>query len=159
VTPVVADAAVDDDDVVRAAGAVPWRRRSDGAVEVAVVHRPRYDDWSFPKGKLEPGESFVEGAVREVAEETGLSGVIGAALPEVRYVDHRGRPKVVRWWLLEVTASDADVPTGATPQPGAVPNDEVDELRWLAPPAAARLVTYEADADLARLAATALGVD
>ncbi len=134
---------------VRAAGAVPWRRVGDG-VQLAVVHRPRYDDWSFPKGKLDPGESYADAALREVAEETGLVGELGAALPESRYVDHRGQPKVVRWWLLEVARPAAA--TGGAVDGGAVPNEEVDELRWLDPDAAAVLVTHAADAALARLA-------
>ena len=133
---------------VRAAGAVPWRRREDGGVELAVVHRPRYDDWSFPKGKLEVGESFAEGALRELAEETGLAGELGASLPEHRYVDHLRRPKVVQWWLLEVRGEASG---------GAVPNDEVDDLRWLSPGDAAALVTYEHDRTLAHLAAGLLG--
>jgi len=136
-------------DDVRAAGAVPWRRTDDGA-ELAVVHRPRYDDWSFPKGKLEPGESFADAALREVAEETGMVGDLGPVLPESRYVDHRGRSKVVRWWLLEVVPPAAASRGGV--EGGAVPNDEVDELRWLDPEAAASLVTHAADAELARLA-------
>lgn len=141
------------------------------------MHRPRYDDWSFPKGKLDPGESFADAARREVLEETGLVGELGPALPESRYVDHRGRSKVVRWWLLEVAgptdsgltdpgpagparaASPAGAvggaPTGAVAGEGAggaVPNDEVDELRWIDPAGAAALVTHAADAELARLA-------
>ena len=142
-------------DEVRAAGAVPWRRTADGDVELAVVHRPRYDDWSFPKGKLEPGESFTEGARREVAEETGLVGELGAALPECRYVDHRGRPKVVRWWLLEVVGPGGGE-SGGSLGGGAVPNDEVDVLRWLPPRAAASLVSYDHDEELAQRAAEIL---
>lgn len=136
---------------VRAAGAVPWRRRN-GVVEVAVVHRPRYDDWSFPKGKLEPGESFAEGAVREVAEETGLLGELGDALPTSEYVDHRGRDKVVRWWLLEVTG---EVATG--PGQVSVPNEEVDEVRWLPPGQAQALLTHASDVVLAIRAGALLG--
>lgn len=114
------------------------------------MHRPRYDDWSFPKGKLEADESFTDGALREVAEETGLIGVLGLPLPDSRYTDHRGRAKVVRWWLLEVTGH---------PEPGgAVPNDEVDELRWVTPREAARLVTHPVDAALARRAEELLGL-
>lgn len=120
---------------VRAAGGVLWRRGgSDGdIVEVAIVHRPRYDDWSFAKGKLDPGETFVDAAVREVREETGFDAAVGVELPEVRYTDNRGRPKVVRWWAME--------PTGGA----FVANDEVDVLRWVTPTAAAALLTYPAD--------------
>lgn len=141
---------------VRAAGAVPWRRTAGGGVKVAVIHRPRYDDWSFPKGKLEPGESFAEGALREVAEETGLVGELGEVLPESRYLDHRGRPKVVRWWLLEVAVPEGD-DAGEGSALGVVPNDEVDALRWLPPREAAVLVSYEHDRLLAERTAELLG--
>lgn len=141
---------------VRAAGAVPWRRTAKGGVELAIIHRPRYDDWSFPKGKLEPGESFAEGALREVAEETGLVGELGAVLPESRYVDHQGRPKVVRWWLLEVVGAESGAAADA-PGPGFVPNEEADALYWLPPWAAARLVSYEHDRQLAQHVAEILG--
>lgn len=110
-----------------------------------MVHRPRYGDWSLPKGKLESGESPAEGAVREVAEETGLQGELGEPLPQTRYVDASGRPKVVHWWLLEVDVSDQSWSS-------AVPNDEVDELRWVGPLQAARLLTNRSDIDLVLLA-------
>ena len=106
---------------VRAAGGVLWRE-VDGQVLVAVVHRPKYDDWSLPKGKLERGELEVEGAVREIAEETGFSCSVGRSLGVSRYrVLERGRDvaKTVRWWALE--AHDGEF----------VPGSEVDELRWL----------------------------
>ena len=83
-------------DEVRAAGGVVIR---DGLV--AVVHRPRYDDWSLPKGKLDEGETFEEAALREVWEETGLRAALVRELPEVRY-PVRGRPKLVRYWLMSV---------------------------------------------------------
>ena len=120
---------------VLAAGGLVWRR-TDGEVELLVVHRPRYDDWSFPKGKCDPGETFEETAAREVLEETGLSVVFGPALPEVRYRDHRDRPKLVRYWAMTWV--------GGT----FVANDEVDEVRWLAPAAARSAVTYPHDAAL-----------
>ena len=82
------------------------------------MHRPRYDDWSFPKGKLDAGETFEAAAVREVEEETGLRGVLGHELPEARYTDGKGRPKVVRYWEMAV-AEDT----------GWEPGDEVDVLR------------------------------
>jgi 8-oxo-dGTP pyrophosphatase MutT (NUDIX family) len=101
---------------VEAAGGVVVR---DG--QVLLVHRPRYDDWTFPKGKLDPGESFEDAALREVEEETGLRCSLGRELPSTRYeVD--GKPKLVRYWLME--------PASETP---FVPNDETDELRWLPP--------------------------
>jgi 8-oxo-dGTP diphosphatase len=115
-------------DEVTAAGGVVMR---DGLV--AVVHRPRYDDWSLPKGKLDEGETFEEAALREVWEETGLRCALGPELPAVNY-EVRGRPKTVRYWLMSVEND-----------PGFSPNDEVDELRWLSPPDAAALLTYDRD--------------
>jgi 8-oxo-dGTP diphosphatase len=113
---------------VRAAGGVVMR---DGLV--AVVHRPRYDDWSLPKGKLDSGETFEEAALREVEEETGLRARLVRGLPSVEYVV-RDRPKVVRYWLMEVESD-----------PGFEPNDEVDDLRWLSPADALELLTYDRD--------------
>jgi 8-oxo-dGTP diphosphatase len=118
-------------DQVRAACGVVVR---DGLV--ALVHRPRYDDWTLPKGKLDPGESFEDAALREIEEETGLRTRLVRELPAVHY-EVRGRPKVVRYWLMEV-GSD----------PGFVPNDEVDELRWLEPGQASALLTYDRDRDV-----------
>lgn len=118
-------------DRVEAAGGVVVR---DG--QVALVHRPRYDDWTLPKGKLDRGESFEDAAVREVEEETGLRARLVRELPATHYeVD--GRPKIVRYWLMEV---DDESPF--------VPNDETDELRWLAPDEALRLLTYDRDRDV-----------
>lgn len=132
-----------DEDVVRAAGCVVWRSGPDG-LEVMVVHRPRYDDWSFPKGKLESGEDWLDGARREVEEETGLTGEIGIALDSVEYVDHRGRQKQVRYWTMRV-------------EPGPfIANDEVDEVVWLGPAEAKRRLSYERDALLLDQAAAGL---
>jgi 8-oxo-dGTP diphosphatase len=100
-----------------------------------VIHRPRYDDWSLPKGKLDPGESFEDGAVREVLEETGVRGRIVAELDPTSYVDRKGRDKLVRWYRMALEA-----------EPDAfVPNDEVDELRWLTPAEARDVLTYDHD--------------
>lgn len=118
---------------VHAAGGVMVR---DGAV--AIVHRPYRSDWSIPKGKLDPGESFEQAAVRELQEETGFTVELGDELPAVRYRDHRDRPKLVRYWLMRATAGEFAA------------NDEVDELRWLAPDDAAGLLTYDADRELVR---------
>ena len=111
---------------IRAAGGVVWRNAADAdgpaAIEVAVIHRQRYDDWSLPKGKLAAGERDVDGAIREVLEETGYHVRLGRSLGETRYlkVDSGvGRQKVVRWWAMEAAAGGF----GAT--------REVDELRWL----------------------------
>ena len=107
--------------------------RDDG--RVAVVHRPRYDDWSLPKGKLDAGESFEDGALREVWEETGVRGRIRAELESVEYVDRKGRDKLVRWYRMDVDGEPDEF----------VPNDEVDELRWLTPAEALELVDYDHD--------------
>jgi len=117
---------------VRAAGGVVLRDGRAG-VEVAVVHRPRYDDWSLPKGKLDPGESFAAGALREVEEETGLSCELGAELSPARYRDARGRPKLVRYWLMRVRGG------------AFAPNDEVDALEWMPLAEASARLDYEHD--------------
>ena len=106
---------------------------------VALVHRPRYDDWSLPKGKLDAGESFEEAALREVEEETGMRCRLLDELDPVEYRDHKGRQKLVRYWRMAV---DED--------PGFMPNDEVDELRWVQPEEAAALLSYSHDAELVR---------
>jgi 8-oxo-dGTP pyrophosphatase MutT (NUDIX family) len=116
---------------VDAAGGIVER---DGLV--LLVHRPKYDDWSFPKGKLDPGESFEDAALREVQEETGLRCSLGRELPPTRY-EVNGRAKLVRYWLM---APRADV--------DFVPNDETDDLRWVTPEEARRLLTYDRDRDV-----------
>lgn len=130
-------AAGDGGDVVRAAGGVPWRRREDGALEVLVIHRPRYDDWTFPKGKLDPGETWEQAAVREVWEETGIVAVLGAEAASAEYRDRHGMPKRVRYWAMTV-AADA----------GFEPGDEVDVRRWVGPEDATRMLTYDRDRDV-----------
>ena len=129
-----------NDPVIRAAGGVLWRRAAgageEPGVEVAIVHRPRYDDWSLPKGKLAPGEAEVEGAVREVLEETGYRVRIGRPLGETRYVKQVAgfaRPKVVRWWAMRAE-------TGAF-----APNDEIDDLRWCSLDEAVAVLTRDTD--------------
>lgn len=119
--------------MIEAAGGVVWRRAADGALEVLVVHRPRYDDWSLPKGKLDGGESAEAAALREVEEETGLRCSLGRELPTVRYVDHHGDEKRARYWAMQ--------PIGGS----FTPNDEVDEARWLPVDDAAGLLTYDRD--------------
>jgi len=103
---------------------------------IAVVHRPRYDDWSLPKGKLDKNESSERAALREVQEETGLSCQLIEELEPVSYTDNRGRPKNVRYWRMKVLSGEFEV------------NDEVDELRWLAKADALELLSYEHDREL-----------
>lgn len=103
---------------------------------LAVVHRPRYDDWTLPKGKLDPGETFEQAAVREVLEETGLECRITGEAGQASYEDNRGRPKIVRYFRMEVLGGAFAV------------NDEVDELRWLSPDEARAVLTYERDREL-----------
>ena len=122
---------------VLAAGAVVWRAAEHG-VEVALVHRPRYDDWSFPKGKLDRGETMPFAAVREVAEETGVRARLGPLLHDVHYAVPEG-DKLVRYWAAEAVGSDA-FPA----------NDETDELRWVAPEEAGGLLSYRHDVDVLR---------
>ncbi|MDQ0942441.1 NUDIX hydrolase [Streptomyces sp. V1I1] len=125
------------DDTVLAAGCVLWRRspHSDEGIEICLVHRPKYDDWSFPKGKLKRGEYALAGAVREVLEETGHQCVPGARLPTAYYIAN-GRPKQVSYWAAEAT-------TGSF-----APNEEVDRILWLPPAAARDLLTQDRDKEL-----------
>lgn len=126
--------------VVRAAGGVPVRVGEQG-LEVLVVHRPAYGDWSFPKGKCEPGESDAACALREVEEETGLRCALEEELPSTAYADARGRDKVVRYWRLRVVGGAEAF------------EHEVDDARWLTPAAAEALLTYPRDLAVLRAAA------
>jgi 8-oxo-dGTP diphosphatase len=120
---------------VKAAGGVVVRE-ADGKLEIAVVHRPRYDDWSLPKGKLEEDESFKDGALREVEEETGLVCELGRELSSTTYRDRKGRRKTVRYWQMQARKGKFKV------------NDEVDELRWVTPKKAVDLLDYDHDRKL-----------
>jgi 8-oxo-dGTP diphosphatase len=124
------------DTLVRAAGCVLWRRSPvSGDLEICLVHRPKYDDWSHPKGKLKRGEDALAGALREVAEETGYTAVPGAELPTVRYLAN-GRPKQVRYWAAEAVSGHF------------APNAEVDRILWLSPAAARSRLTQPRDREL-----------
>jgi 8-oxo-dGTP diphosphatase len=129
------------EQVVAAAGGAVWRTAPHGGTEVAVVHRPRYDDWSLPKGKLDAGEHALTAAVREVAEETGLAVVAGRRSVQTCYPVPEGI-KRVDYWVMRAVGGDFE------------PNNEVDELRWLPIPAAVELCSHDHDrvvlADLAR---------
>lgn len=107
-----------------------------GGIEVLVVHRARYDDWSFPKGKAEAGESDEACALREVEEETGLVCALGDELPSTFYKDSQGRSKRVRYWMLRVDGGELAF------------RHEVDDARWLPPAEAAGLLSYERDVAL-----------
>ncbi|WP_446218973.1 NUDIX hydrolase [Micromonospora sp. IBHARD004] len=120
---------------IRAAGGVAWRPGAPG-VEVCLVHRPRYGDWSLPKGKLEPDEHPLRAAVREVAEETDVRAVPQVRLPTVRYRSE-GRPKRVDYWSMRAVAEG-----------GFQPETEVDEVCWLPVDEAVRLVSYPHDAEV-----------
>jgi len=118
---------------------------------VLLVHRPRYDDWTLPKGKLDPGETSEQAALREVLEETGLRCTLGRELASTEYFDSKDRPKVVRYWEMDVEGDQRGAPSPfATPSGGFEPNDEVDEVRWLEPAQAAGLLTYERDREVLR---------
>jgi len=111
-----------------------WRRSPGGdGMDVLVIHRPKYDDWTLPKGKLDAGEGWEAAAEREVWEETGYSVTVGRELASTEYRDRSDRLKLVRYWAMTVLSGEF------------VPNDEVDVVRWLHPSAAGRLLTYPRD--------------
>jgi 8-oxo-dGTP pyrophosphatase MutT (NUDIX family)/phosphohistidine phosphatase SixA len=120
---------------IRAAGGVLWDT-FDGVLKVAVIRRPRYDDWSFPKGKLAAAEHTLVAALREVREETGHGAVIGRPLGDIQYLKE-GTPKVASYWAMRSTGGSF------------APGDEVDELVWLRPQDARRLLTQDRDRDVA----------
>ena len=123
---------LDEDFEVRAAGGLVVDSSGD-EVTIAVVHRPRHDDWSLPKGKLDPGESWEEAARREVAEETGFDCELAEELEPARYRDRHGRSKIVRFWRMRPLSGEFE------------PGEEVDELRWLRVGEAVGLLSYDHD--------------
>jgi 8-oxo-dGTP pyrophosphatase MutT (NUDIX family) len=125
--------------VVRAAGGVVVRADGDSASrEVLLVHRPKYDDWTLPKGKVELGERDDETALREVLEETGLECRLGAEAGTTSYNDSQDRPKVVRYWLMEPKSIPEEF----------VPNREVDAIRWCTVDEARATLSYAHDRKL-----------
>lgn len=116
------------------------RRRSAGEPQALVIHRPRYDDWTLPKGHIDPGETDEQAALREVEEETGLRCSLGERVASVQYITRDGVRKRVRYWLME--------PLGGEFQP----NSEVDEVRWVACDEAVALLSYDLDRALVRSA-------
>lgn len=123
-------------ETVRAAGGLVCRMDGDAVVEVVLVHRPAYDDWAFPKGKLHSGESEEDAALREVEEETGLRCRLGPEVGTTRYHDSRGRAKVVRYWHM-------------TPVGGVLaPANEVDDALWITIAEATSRLTYPRDRKL-----------
>jgi 8-oxo-dGTP pyrophosphatase MutT (NUDIX family) len=123
-------------ETVRAAGGVVWRRAPGGHIEVLLVHRRGREDWTLPKGKVEPGEADEACAVREVQEETSLRCALGPEIGFVSYRDQRGRPKIVRYWNMEALAGEA------------APQHEVDAVRWVPLRVAASELTYPRDREL-----------
>lgn len=127
---------------VIAAGALVWRIR-DGELQVLAVHRPRYDDWSWPKGKLDKGETLPACAIREVAEETGKQVILGQPLPTLRYANG-GKTKVVKYWAAHV-ASDGAPAVKARPPVEDASEQEIDKKRWLSVEDARRTITFKDD--------------
>jgi 8-oxo-dGTP pyrophosphatase MutT (NUDIX family) len=125
-------------EIVRAAGGVISRRNERGEIEVLLIHRPHRRDWSFPKGKVDPGETDEACALREVEEETGLRCRAGAELPPTSHVDHEGRPKRVRYWVMYAVGGRAE------------PRNEVDAVRWVSLADAPDVLTYERDREMLR---------
>ena len=132
------DLALEIPDVVVAAGGIVTRLNSKGRLRVLLVHRPAYDDWSFPKGKVDPGETEEAAALREVLEEAGVEARLGDELGTVEYTDPKGTRKVVRYWAMDALGGDF------------VANGEVDEIQWMSRRKALDALSYERDRALLR---------
>jgi 8-oxo-dGTP diphosphatase len=126
------------EEIVRAAGGLVFREGDDGGAEIVLVHRSAYNDWTFPKGKLDPGESEPQAALREVEEETSLVCTLGREAGITSYRDPAGRPKTVRYWEM-------------TPVGGALlPANEIDDARWVTLAEAPARLTHVRDRELLR---------
>lgn len=121
-------------EIIKAAGAVVWRKRTNGVAEIVLIHRPKYDDWSLPKGKLELGEASISTAYREVLEETNLDTQFGPFLDTVNYFSPEGE-KQVDYWAARYVGDENPFR----------PNKEVDQMKWLELPAANELLSHETD--------------
>jgi 8-oxo-dGTP diphosphatase len=121
---------------VRAAGGLVIRRGADDNTRIVLVHRPRYDDWSFPKGKQRRGEALLAAALREVREETGLLCMAEEVLGVTEYFDRRDRPKLVRYWAMHAVGGSFE------------PNNEVDAIAWVRPTEAVLRLSNDHDIDL-----------
>jgi 8-oxo-dGTP diphosphatase len=122
--------------MIHAAGGVVWRPIGRGELEVLLIHRPHRNDWSLPKGKIDPGETAIECALREVHEETGFACTPGPELPSTTYRDRKRRRKQVRYWSMH------------DPVGRFRPNDEVDEIRWVQLSEIADHLTYRRDVEI-----------
>ena len=124
-----------------------WRRHNTGHIEVVLVHRPSYDDWSLPKGKAEAGESDEETAIREVEEEAGVRCRLGPELPSTSYRDRFGRRKIVRYWAMTVAVGEVGG------------HHEVDDARWVPLVAARKALSYDRDVEVIDALEKAIGGD
>jgi 8-oxo-dGTP diphosphatase len=132
----VADHDGSGEEPIRAAGGVIWRRRPEGGLEIVLVHRPAYDDWSLPKGKADEGEADEQTALREVEEETGLVCRLGPELPTIHYQDRHDRSKVVRYWAMTPVSGDAGG------------HHEVDQAEWVPADRARDRISYPRDREV-----------
>ncbi len=121
-------------EVVEAAGGVLWKETSSGR-KLAIIHRQHYDDWSLPKGKREPGETWAATALREVLEETGCQATLGKFIGSASYlINHHSTPKIVLFWHMEKNHECR-----------FQPNSEVDRIKWVSPQKALKLLNYEGE--------------